>query len=721
MALLAKKLEWFDKWVEATGETEPDWEKLPSLPTLPDLLEMDNGEAVISAVQWKKRRQQIQECLEYNILGSFPAEIPEILKADVISESCGTDSVQQNLRLHFDTDPRVSLTVEMMIPKGKGPFPVLMTQSNHRAWGLLALSRGYIACIYPAADIDDQSEVFSETYPDCDWGTIARRAWSAGRVLDYLYTLPEVDRSRVGITGHSRNGKQSLIAAAIDERFTAVISSSSGSGGATPFRFVSESAFEESVEFLTRKFPDWFHPRLRFFTGREERLPMDTHGLLGLIAPRHCLLSTALNDGCETTFAIEQCYESGKKVYDFLEKPDGLEIRYRDGGHETCTEDILNYLDWLDHAFGRGGRSFEDMRIHNFDWDYWQEKTQPKAYSARETYAPDNSERRKRIIWSLGEEPPGQKNPGGSYGCEKPFQSLFFNRDQTPESIVRTTVTFGDYINGDLYFRPDVSGEMPVVIWLHPYSYSRGYSGAYTINPPVYHMLAERGCAVFAYDQLGFGRRLKGNRRFYKRYPRWSKLGKMVRDARAAVDFLSSPNEKFRYESGKSVAKQFPNIDTSRIFLLGYSLGGLVALYATALDGRVAGLASFCGFTPMRTDTDEKNTGGIRRLWELHALQPRLGLYNGREDQLPFDFEDMLALIAPRDCLLVSPIYDRETEAGCIQQCIEKAAFFWNEKSSGGNLTTLMPEDYNRFEPEQHRIFLEWLISRGYLTNDKVS
>ena len=66
-------------------------------------------------------------------------------------------------------------------------------------------------------------------------------------------------------------------------------------------------------------------------------------------------------------------------------------------------------------------------------------------------------------------------------------------------------------------------------------------------------------------------------------------------------------------------------MDKNRIYVLGYSLGGMVGLYATALDERIAGVACFSGFTPLRTDTDKKPTGGIRRYWEWHALQPLLG------------------------------------------------------------------------------------------------
>jgi dipeptidyl aminopeptidase/acylaminoacyl peptidase len=54
------------------------------------------------------------------------------------------------------------------------------------------------------------------------------------------YTLDEVDKSKIAITGHSRNAKQSLLAAAFDDRITAVISSSGGTGGEFPFRYTDE-------------------------------------------------------------------------------------------------------------------------------------------------------------------------------------------------------------------------------------------------------------------------------------------------------------------------------------------------------------------------------------------------------------------------------------------------------------------------------------------------
>jgi dienelactone hydrolase len=43
------------------------------------------------------------------------------------------------------------------------------------------------------------------------------------RAVDYLLTRPEVDGSRLGITGASGGGNQTMYAGAFDERFKAVV------------------------------------------------------------------------------------------------------------------------------------------------------------------------------------------------------------------------------------------------------------------------------------------------------------------------------------------------------------------------------------------------------------------------------------------------------------------------------------------------------------------
>jgi len=178
-------------------------------------------------------------------------------------------------------------------------------------------------------------------------------------------------------------------------------------------------------------------------------------------------------------------------------------------------------------------------------------------------------------------------------------------------------------------------------------------------------------------------------------------MGRMAHDVRAAVDFVAE---------GKGWSERaIPALQRDQVYLLGYSLGGSVALHAAALDPRIAGVACFAGFTPMRTDTDAKPTGGLRRLWQWHALLPRLGLFHGREQAVPYDYDDLLRMIAPRPCLVVSPRSDRHADTRDVMECLRRARRAWSSRGAGTNLTHLSPDGISRFQDDQHAMFLQWL------------
>ncbi len=714
--LLAPPLEWFDEWKNETGETVPDFDAMPSDADLPPLLEFDDGSPVDSEADWQRRREEYKQLICHYFIGTFPNEVPAITEVKVLSESRERGHVRQTIALTYATDPPATITVETFCPVGKGPFPVFMTQTTHRRVGLLALARGYFVCVYPGADIDDQSDGFEAAYPEADWGRIARRAWLASRVLDYLLPLAKTDDRHVAITGHSRNGKQSLIAAAYDERFTAVVSSSSCAAGTVPFRFAGEDMYQESVELMTsqRFTADWFHPRMRFFTGREDKLPTDMHALTALIAPRYCLFSTAINDGCETTFAVERHYLTTKRVYAFLGAGEALAVRWRTGAHGWSADDAEAYVDFFDRAFDRGKASFPENLMHAFDWQAWK-SAQTDASLIAPPKLPDDATdeaRRRTLQWMLVEEPAQAVARGGSYGAEKTHEVYEMGRNWYPDDgaeILLTRVNFGPYVAGSLYYCEDFPEPRPVVIWLHPFTYSKGFVGSYVRDERLYHRLARLGYVVFTFDQIGFGNRIEEGVHFYERYPQWSKLGRMVADVRAAVDFLRDGDGRYDGPRDPKDDVEHPELDPDRIFCVGYSLGGMVGLYAAAMDDRITGVACHAGFTPMRTDTDASPTGGIRRWWEWHGLVPKLGLFHENEPEIPYDYDDVLALIAPRPCLVVAPEFDRHADHDDVKACMAKARSFWSKEDAGDQLRFLTPEDYSRFEAEQHEPIIDWL------------
>jgi len=198
---------WLD-WVERTGELPPDFELLPSIPFLPDLLIADEGKGnhrITTSEQWDKQRMHFAQQVKHLFSGTFPPA-PEDLKAHVLEEKTENDVKIQLIELTFNQD-KAKLTLELFTPPGKGPFPVFMTQWNHRGWAQIAVKRGYMGLVYSGADTKDDTRPYLGLYPEYDWSTLMTRAWGAHRAVDYLYTLDEVDKSSIAITGHSRNGK----------------------------------------------------------------------------------------------------------------------------------------------------------------------------------------------------------------------------------------------------------------------------------------------------------------------------------------------------------------------------------------------------------------------------------------------------------------------------------------------------------------------------------
>jgi pimeloyl-ACP methyl ester carboxylesterase len=191
---------------------------------------------------------------------------------------------------------------------------------------------------------------------------------------------------------------------------------------------------------------------------------------------------------------------------------------------------------------------------------------------------------------------------------------------------------------------------------------------------------------VFAYDQIGSGARVEEIRRFYDRYPHWSLLGKSVADTRSAIDALNS----------------YSFIDTNRIWLLGFDAGSTIALHAAALDSRVAGVIAVGGFSNMRPALSNRGVPTFAASQRSLPLVPRLGAFVGHEDQLPYDFRELIDVIAPRPVLLYAPKIDEQVDASDL-----KRAFLLQTNASFSIL-----DDYHRFGPEVQKTVLNSLKSQ---------
>src|SRR5580704_11995379 len=250
----------FQQWLDKTGEPPPDFDALPRVNGLPDPLTFLDGRAVKTAADWRARRTEIWQLYQKYDIGTFPAK-PKLDRAVVLDETPGSGYVVRNVRLEFGPQGKGTMRVQLMIPSGTGPFPVLISPSLP-GWAPALLRRGYISAGYAGNDGMDDAAALGSLYPDYDFALLPRRAWAAGLVLDYLETVPNADMQHVGMFGYSRDGKMAAIAAAMDERIAAVIAGSTGVGGVLPWRSAGERGFGEGIESTTRSFPTWFVPRL---------------------------------------------------------------------------------------------------------------------------------------------------------------------------------------------------------------------------------------------------------------------------------------------------------------------------------------------------------------------------------------------------------------------------------------------------------------------------
>lgn len=718
--------ETFEDWLKRTGELPPDFSQLPSIPFLPDpLIVNDNGRTkkINNKKQWEEQREWMKQQLQYYVTGTVPPK-PDNLKVKVLNEKYDGEVKIITVELSFGPQNEAKITAELMIPPGKGVFPVFLTQWTHHEWAYLAVRRGYIGCIYSGSDIFDDTEDYSRIWAgEYDFTRLMRRAYGASRVIDYLYTLPYVDKDKIGITGHSRNGKTSLMAAAFDERITACIPSSGGTGSEVPWRYSAFKYDVEDIALLSTAQPAWLHPRLRFFVGRENKLPVDQNFFTSLIAPRGLMLTTALNENASNIWGIEQLFKKSKEVYQFLKHEDNIAIHSREGLHGLNAKDIEVYIDFFDYIFKRKKIIPENKLYTDYIFEKWKRDTKGINHAAisenigqqnyfdvfqnkMEQWQIHKNRINKNINWLLGETPAGVTNHGPKEldkgGAGEIKFGTFIKRPVANRNMKVMAVTpydgFGDVLYGYLYYPANIvestNTNIPVVIYLHEYDYSKGLTSMsfeHELNTML-KTFTDMGIGVFMFDMFGFGNRQKEAVNFYDRYPAWSKMGKMVTDTKAAVEAMY--NLEFINKSG--------------IYVLGYSLGGMVGLLTASQDDRVAGVASVAGFTPFRTNTLDRGTTGIMEYSHLHGLLPRLGFYVNKEDEIPVDFDEIISLIAPRELLVVAPALDQDAHVDDIRNCVNNAQTVFRLLDAASNIQLEVTDDYNRFAGVNRDVVYKW-------------
>lgn len=163
-----------------------------------------------------------------------------------------------------------------------------------------------------------------------------------------------------------------------------------------------------------------------------------------------------------------------------------------------------------------------------------------------------------------------------------------------------------------------------------------------------------------------------------------------------------------RYESGTMKAifnhmrsidllQEMEEVDPERIGVIGHSLGGHNAMFLAAFDQRVKVIVASCGWTLMDYyDIGEKAKeiyGGRLGPWAQDRYMPLLHVkYNLDGDKIPFDFDDVIAALAPRPFFSNSPLNDSNFDVEGVKKGIEAASALYHSLGAEENLLVRYPE-----------------------------
>jgi pimeloyl-ACP methyl ester carboxylesterase len=127
---------------------------------------------------------------------------------------------------------------------------------------------------------------------------------------------------------------------------------------------------------------------------------------------------------------------------------------------------------------------------------------------------------------------------------------------------------------------------------------------------------------------------------------------KAIQDNRRALDLLDA----------------LPFVRPGSYAAIGHSLGGHNAVYTALFDERIKVVVSSCGLDSYR---DYK--GGDIRGWTSFRYMPRLLKWRDRLAELPVDFPEMIAALAPRRVFISAPVNDDNFRAASVDRVVGDA------------------------------------------------
>jgi cephalosporin-C deacetylase-like acetyl esterase len=572
--------------------------------------------------EWEARRGELQARLRASL--GLTAEEPRTpLNATVLGTLQRDGYIVEKIR--FESRPGWYVAALLYRPaRQEAPAPGILCPHGHwyagkRSWHVQALGitlarRGYVALALDMVGYNDRAFMgHRDTYylmaTGCPLSGLL--AWDNIRALDYLCARPEVDARRIGCTGASGGGNQTMYLSAIDERIQVGV----------PVCSVEVYADYFSKGCCTCEVV----PEL--FTYADE-----PH-LLGLVAPRALLFINGIKDSGFPILSARLAFERARRIYELYD-PAKLALAevYAEHGYERAMrEHAYRWFDrWLKEPLGEDKGPVDEGAV-------WVEPEEADTL----------------CLWAAGEQPTGAltcatyytrvteaPRPPGATGdalrsaiVERVFGGFPPRTPLQPqhvETIERTECRIDKLV---IHSEPDIllpalllqprraTGPTPAIVLLSPSGKARAVQRRDVLE------CLRAGWSVLAIDYRGVGETAAGENGERFALIRSLKIGHYlfglrVWDTLRAVEYL----------------REREDVQPDRVVVWGEREGALLALYAGALDTRLAAVMADYPLASYRGGQD-----GAHAAW----------LYPWRVLDV-CDVPDVAALVAPRPLVLAN-------------------------------------------------------------------
>jgi hypothetical protein len=221
---------------------------------------------------------------------------------------------------------RVILTIPK---KTKGPWPAVVSIHGHQGqllsvYDKSSIYKGFASELAARNYVTIATVVSQHTVYEKDRILMGERLWDLIRCVDYLESLPGVDKNRIGCAGLSLGGEMAMWLGAMDERIHATVSSG----------FLTYMDHMEKNHCMCWKFP-----------GLRELV--DYADIYSLIAPRPLQCQNGLKEPLND-FTVPLAQEALKEIeviYTDFGHPENATLDAHAGAHEIDLPSLLSFFD----------------------------------------------------------------------------------------------------------------------------------------------------------------------------------------------------------------------------------------------------------------------------------------------------------------------------------------------------------------------------------------